>query len=61
MTKVVSIDGGKIKDDDAPCLCCGADPGHHIMLCPRVARLELFEDGTLAAVEYFPPGEWQLR
>jgi hypothetical protein len=59
MTKVVQIGGGKKRDDEA-CMCCG-HPWHHIMLCPKVQRVELYEDGSLAAVEYFEPDVWRPK
>jgi hypothetical protein len=59
VTKVVAIGGSKKNDDPDECSFCGAKPWHHVFRCPKVARVELFEDGTLSAVEYFDPDVWQ--
>lgn len=52
MTKVVGIDSGKKPDADE-CLFC--DGKHSSLKCPRLRYLELYEDGTIAAVEFIPP------
>lgn len=49
MTKVVDI-GAKKADE---CLFC--DGSHQSMKCPRVKFLELYEDGSVAVVEFFEP------
>jgi hypothetical protein len=54
VTKVVGIQGGK-KPEDA-CLFC--DGQHQTLKCPRVAYLELFEDGSVASVRFFKPEIW---
>lgn len=51
MTKVVGISGGKKPTEE--CLFC--DGEHQSLKCPRVKYLELFEDGSVAAVEFFDP------
>ena len=50
--KVVDIDRGKQPD---PCQFCGAEPAHVHLSCPRIKAAELYEDGTVAFVEFFPP------
>lgn len=55
--KVVGIEGGK--KPEAACLYCGKVPACPDMTCPKVSRFELFDDGTLAAVEFFEPGKWK--
>lgn len=50
MTKVVGIETGKKPD---VCLYCGADPAHAGLSCPRIKAAELYEDGSLAFVEFF--------
>jgi hypothetical protein len=57
VTKVVGIP--TTKKPDAPCLYCGALPPCPDMTCPKCARFELFDDGSLAAVEFFEPGKWK--
>jgi hypothetical protein len=48
--KVVGIAGGKKPDE---CLFC--DGEHSTLKCPRVLYLELFEDGSISAVEFVQP------
>ena len=55
--KVTDI-SDKRKPADA-CQFCGQTPACPALTCPKVARIELFDDGSLAAVEYFDPGKWQ--
>jgi hypothetical protein len=31
------------------------------MTCPRLKYIEIFDDGTPAAVEFFEPGVWEPR
>jgi len=57
-SKIVGIESSKKPD---ACLYCGHEPAHPNMTCPRVARFELWEDGTLAGVEFFEPEIWQPR
>lgn len=51
--KVVGLDEKRKKTDDEPCQFCNTVPACRALTCPRVARFELWEDGSLAAVEYF--------
>jgi hypothetical protein len=60
VTKVVGIESAKKPDDDA-CLYCGKVPACLGMTCPKVVRFELFEDGSIAAVEFFDPDVWKPR
>ena len=57
MTKVVGIP--VTRKPDAPCGYCGAIPACPDMTCPKCARFELFDDGSLAAVEFFEPDKWK--
>lgn len=54
MTKVVSIDAGSGKKQE-PCMFCGAELAHVHLSCPRIKAAELYEDGSVAFIEYFPP------
>jgi hypothetical protein len=58
-SKVVGIDSAK--KPDTPCLYCGKSPACPNLTCPRIKFAELFEDGTLAAVEFFEPQIWNPR
>jgi hypothetical protein len=59
VTKVVGIDT-KPKPVDS-CQFCGHIPACPALTCPKVVRFELFEDGTIAAVEFFEPDVWKPR
>jgi len=37
------------------CDHCGAA---HARACPRIRRIEFHQNGTLAAVEFWPDGRW---
>jgi hypothetical protein len=54
--KVVGITSAK-----KPCQYCGADPAHPDLSCPRIKYAEIYEDGSLAAVEFFEPEIWKPR
>jgi hypothetical protein len=58
-SKVVGLDT-KQKPVDS-CQFCGHEPAHPFMTCPRLKYIEIFDDGTPAAVEFFEPGVWEPR
>jgi hypothetical protein len=41
------------------CQFCGRVPACPALTCPRVKYLEVFDDGSVAAVEYFEPEVWK--
>ena len=55
--KVVPIADGKKPDE--PCPFCGKTSACPALTCPRVKYLEQYDDGTVAAVEFFEPEVWQ--
>jgi hypothetical protein len=55
MTKIVDISSKKPPAEE----CNFCDKPHSSLRCPRVAYMELYEDGTVQAVEFFPPNVWK--
>lgn len=54
-----SIDGGK-KPAPPKCPFCGLTQAsrHPGNSCPRIARMEFYEDGTIQVVEYVSLDDW---
>jgi hypothetical protein len=59
--KLASIDGGKKDDEPEPCQFCGGIPAHLGVSCPRIKEAELYENGALAFVKFFPPDVWMPK
>jgi hypothetical protein len=52
VNKVVGIDKNKKPPEESRCLYCGTVPACYGLTCPRIASMEVFNDGTLACVEF---------
>lgn len=55
--------GNVVGIDKSPpnCPFCGANPSCPDLTCPRLSAAELFDDNTIAAVEFFPPEVWKPK